>query len=178
MDKATEEHGGQNGAASATNPKASTKYTGPLRTLPQKYTFGHFLRGGGTERGVRDICVASACAHARHTDDTHACPRTTLFVVSKSTLVASSARHLLVSKLSKKKTYPPFRSPPFNSSSKIYLKMHPKSALTPIVRTRHDKLCPQVMSGNCTHVQYGSSSEGPVAPRKVLNLDFFGFGGL
>ena len=39
--------------------------------------------GGGTERGVRDICVSSACAHARHTDDTHAFPQTTLFVVSK-----------------------------------------------------------------------------------------------
>ena len=52
--------------------------------------------GGGTERGVCDICVARACADARHTDDTHAFPQTTLFVVSKSRLIASSARHLLV----------------------------------------------------------------------------------
>ena len=53
--------------------------------------------------------MASACAHARHTDDTHAFPQTTLFVVSKSMLVVSSARHLLVTE---KKTSPPFRSPP------------------------------------------------------------------
>ena len=46
--------------------------------------------------GVRDICVASACAHARHTDDMHAFPQTTLFVVSKSMLIAPSVRHLLV----------------------------------------------------------------------------------
>ena len=64
---------------------------------------------GGTERGIRDICVASACAHPRHTDDTHAFPQTTFFVVSKPMVIASSARHLLVTK---KKTYPLFRSPP------------------------------------------------------------------
>ena len=53
--------------------------------------------GGGKGTGVRDIfCVARACAHVRHTDDTHTLPQTTLFVVSKSRLVASSARHLLV----------------------------------------------------------------------------------
>ena len=44
---------------------------------------------GGTEGGVYDICVASACAHSRHTDDTHVFPQTTLFVLSNSMLVAS-----------------------------------------------------------------------------------------
>ena len=58
----------------------------------------------GTEQGVRDIRVASACAHAR---DTHAFPQTTLFVASKSMLVASLARHLLVTE---KKRTPPFKS--------------------------------------------------------------------
>ena len=53
---------------------------------------GFFLtgKGGGTERGVRDMCVASD------------------FVVSKSMLVAWSARHLLVTE----KNVPPFRFPP------------------------------------------------------------------
>ena len=48
------------------------------------------------ERGVCDIYVARACADARHTSDTHAFPQTTLFVVSEPRLIASSARHLLV----------------------------------------------------------------------------------
>ena len=65
------------------------------------------------ERGVCDICVARACADARHTNDTHACPQTTLFVMSTSRPIASSARHLVVTE---KKTYPPFRSPPFESA--------------------------------------------------------------
>ena len=60
--------------------------------------------------GPRDICVARACADARRTNDTHthAFPQTTLFVVSKSKLIASSERHLLVTE---KKNVPPFRSP-------------------------------------------------------------------
>ena len=68
------------------------------------------LNGRETERGVCDIGVARVCADARHTNDTHSFPQTTLFVVSKSRLIASSARHLLVTE---KKTYPPLRSPPF-----------------------------------------------------------------
>ena len=42
------------------------------------------------------MSVASACAHARHTDDTRGFPQTSLFVVSKSMLVASWVRHPLV----------------------------------------------------------------------------------
>ena len=49
--------------------------------------------------------MARVCADARHTDDTHAFPQTTLFVVSKSRLIASPTRHLLVTE---KKKYPPF----------------------------------------------------------------------
>ena len=67
------------------------------------------------ERGVCDICVARACADARHTNDTHthtararAFPQTTLFVVSKSRLIASSARHLVVTE--KERT--PYLGPP------------------------------------------------------------------
>ena len=52
--------------------------------------------------------MASACVHARHTDDTHAFPQTTLFAVSKSKLVASSPRQLLVTE---QKRTPPFRFP-------------------------------------------------------------------
>ena len=40
--------------------------------------------------------MARACADARHTNGTHAFPQTTLLVVSKSRLIASLARHLLV----------------------------------------------------------------------------------
>ena len=54
---------------------------------------------GVTEQGACDICVASACADACTNDThthththTHAFPQTTLFVVSKSRLIASSAR--------------------------------------------------------------------------------------
>ena len=42
------------------------------------------------------IYVARACAHARHTDDTHAFPKTTLLVASKSRLITSWVRHLLL----------------------------------------------------------------------------------
>ena len=57
---------------------------------------------GGTERGGCDICVARACPDARHTNDTHAFPQSTFFVVSKSRLAASLVRHLLVTE--KKRT--------------------------------------------------------------------------
>ena len=50
---------------------------------------------GGKRTGGCDICVARACTEARHTNDTHGFPQTTLFVVSKSRLIALSARHLL-----------------------------------------------------------------------------------
>ena len=45
---------------------------------------GHFLRGGGTERGVCDICVARACADARHTSDTHAFPQAPLCLLCQN----------------------------------------------------------------------------------------------
>ena len=61
--------------------------------------FGHSLTWGNGTGGVCDICVARACADARHTNDKRAFPQTTLFVI-KSRLVASwgGARHLLVTK--------------------------------------------------------------------------------
>ena len=68
---------------------------------------GHHLTGGN-RAGVRDSCVATACTHARHTDDTHAFPQTTLFVVSKSMFVASLVRHLLVTE---QKSTPPLVPP-------------------------------------------------------------------
>ena len=52
--------------------------------------------------------MARACADARHTNDTNPFPQTTLFVVSKSRLIASSARHSLVTE--KKRT--PHLGPP------------------------------------------------------------------
>ena len=53
---------------------------------------------GGTERGVRDICVASACACAPYTDDTHVSPQTTLLCRKQCSL-----RHLRVICLSQRK---------------------------------------------------------------------------
>ena len=68
-----------------------------------------------------DICVASTCADARHTNDTHAFPQTTLFVVSKSRLIASSARHLLVTE----KKLTPHLGPPIEKClSKNYAYTH------------------------------------------------------
>ena len=63
------------------------------------------------ERVVRDIYLARACAHARHTNDTHAFPQTTFFAVSKSRRIASSIGHLIVTEI--KRTTPsgsPFKS--------------------------------------------------------------------
>ena len=77
------------------------------------HIIGYFLTGGNGISGG-DICVARACTDARHTNDTRAFPQTTLFVVSKSRLIASSARHLLVS--AEVKRSPPFRFPPFKSA--------------------------------------------------------------
>ena len=74
------------------------------------------LLNGGEQNGRCNTCVARACAHARHTDDTHAFPQSTLFVVSKSRLVASLARRLHVTE---KNVPPPFRSPPFESARKM-----------------------------------------------------------
>ena len=71
------------------------------------------LNGGGTERGVCDICVARACADARQTNDTNPFPQTTLFVVLKSRLITSSARHSLVTE---KKRTPHLGPPPFKSA--------------------------------------------------------------
>ena len=70
------------------------------------------LKGNGT--GVCDICVARACADARapHKCDTYAFPQTTLFVLSKSSLIASSARRLLVTE---KKKLSPLYAPPSKS---------------------------------------------------------------
>ena len=83
--------------------------TGNLKGL---LGFGRFLTGG-TELGVCNICVARACADTRHTNDTHDFPQTTLFVVSKSRLIASSARRLLVTE----KNVPPHLGPrPFKSA--------------------------------------------------------------
>ena len=73
------------------------------RTRIKGINFAHFLMGG-TERRECDICVARAYADSRHTNDTHAFPQTTWLVVSKSRLIASSARHLLTKE--RKKTYP------------------------------------------------------------------------
>ena len=52
---------------------------------------------------MRHLCGKSV-AHARHTNDTHALTHTSLLVVPDSTLIASSARHLLVTE---KKSVPP-----------------------------------------------------------------------
>ena len=85
-------------------PKVSQRF---FRALPN---------GGGTERGVCGIYVARACADARHTNDAHAFPQTTLFVVSKPRLIASSARHLLATK---KKRTPHLGPPPIKSSQSL-----------------------------------------------------------
>ena len=70
--------------------------------------FGHFLTGGNGTGGTR-MCVVRACAHARHTNDTHAFPQATFFAVSKSRPIASLTRHLLVTE---KKRTPQFGSSP------------------------------------------------------------------
>ena len=68
-------------------------------------TIRHFLTAGGMAREVCDIYVGRAYARARtrHTNDTHAFPETTVSVMSKTRLIASSARHLLVTE---KKVFP------------------------------------------------------------------------
>ena len=62
------------------------------------------------KQGVCGICMARTCEDARHANDTNAF---TLFVVSKSRLIASSASHLLVTV----KNVPPIWVPPAKCSS-------------------------------------------------------------
>ena len=48
-----------------------------------------FLTGGWERNGVCHICVARACSHTPHTDGAHAFRKTSLLVVSRSTLIDS-----------------------------------------------------------------------------------------
>ena len=61
------------------------------------------------------IYVARACADARHANDTRSFPQTPLFALSKSRLIASWARHLLVTE---KKRTPHLGPPPFKGARK------------------------------------------------------------
>ena len=67
-------------------------------------TFGHHLTGENGTGGTRHLCGKRVHTRASNTDDTHAFPQTTLSVVSKAGVVASLARHVLVTE---KKAYPP-----------------------------------------------------------------------
>ena len=85
------------------------------------------------ELGVCGICVASACAHARHTNDTHAFPQTTLFVVSNQ----RSLRHWSVICLSQRKNVPPVRrvkSTPDSDPFEKYSNTPPISIAIPICK--------------------------------------------
>ena len=64
--------------------------SGNAKPYSGHHLIGHSLTGGERNRGC---ARARACAGVHHTNDTHAFPQTTL---PKSRLIASSARHSLV----------------------------------------------------------------------------------
>ena len=74
----------------------------PPQISPSNFTTRLWAVAGPINGGQRnggggcDISVARACADAHHANDTRAVPQTTLIVAPKSRLIASSARHLLV----------------------------------------------------------------------------------
>ena len=81
-----------------------------LHTVCLNQTSGTSGRGVGRRNGgVCDICVARACVHMRHTDDTLASP----FLSSKLGLIASSAPHSLVTeKYAPQCWFPPYSKVP------------------------------------------------------------------